>query len=222
MQFILNSNKVTNSKLRKMKKIYQSILVIASLALVACGTLGGGDTDVSNNADFKSYKGICAKYMQARIHAANCVGNNDEANKMQAQLDQLKKAKNLSDTKAVLDASKMPEMDKAVKLASESAKKEFVESLGYLIGGVAQEKILLDKVLQSVKTLQQEAASNPFGSAASQLSFLTSLSDSMGTDLKNVAVTIDAYTVYATENGISMDDVNAVADKVAKQSDLED
>ena len=73
------------------------------MALASCGTLGGGDTDVSNNADFKSYKGICAKYMQARIHAAKCVGNNDDANKMQAQLDQLNASKNLKDTKAVLD-----------------------------------------------------------------------------------------------------------------------
>lgn len=98
--------------------------------------------------------------MQARIHAAKCVGNNDDANKMQAQLDQLNASKNLKDTKAVLESSKMPEMNKAVKLTSEAAKKEFVESLGYLIGGVAQEKILLDKVLQNVKSLQKEVASN--------------------------------------------------------------
>lgn len=45
-----------------MKKIYQAILMTVSImALASCGTLGGGDTDVSNNADFKSYKGICAK-----------------------------------------------------------------------------------------------------------------------------------------------------------------
>lgn len=44
----------------------------------------------------------------------------------------------------------------------------------------------------------------------------------MGTDVKNVAVTIDAYTVYATENGISMEDVKAVGDRVAKESNLED
>lgn len=160
--------------------------------------------------------------MQARIHAAKCVGNNDDANKMQAQLDQLNASKNLKDTKAVLESSKMPEMNKAVKLTSEAAKKEFVESLGYLIGGVAQEKILLDKVLQNVKSLQKEVASNPFGSAAGELEFLTSLADTMGTDVKNVAVTIDAYTVYATENGISMEDVKAVGDRVAKESNLED
>lgn len=206
-----------------MKKIYQAILMTASImALASCGTLGGGDTDVSNNADFKSYKGICAKYMQARIHAAKCVGNNDDANKMQAQLDQLNASKNLKDTKAVLESSKIPEMNKAVKLTSEAAKKEFVESLGYLIGGVAQEKILLDKVLQNVKSLQKEVASNPFGSAAGELEFLTSLADAMGPDVKNVAVTIDAYTVYATENGISMEDVKAVGDRVAKESNLED
>lgn len=46
--------------------------------------------------------------MQARIHAAKCVGNNDDANKMQAQLDQLNASKNLKDTKAVLESSKMP------------------------------------------------------------------------------------------------------------------
>lgn len=205
-----------------MKRIYQALLVTVSLAFVACGTLGGGDTDVSKNPDFQSYKGICVKYMHARIHAAKCVGNNDDANKMQAQLDQLKLAKNLEDTKAVLESSKMPEMDKSVKLTSETAKKEFVESLGYLIGGVAQERLLLKKVLERIKNLKKEASSNIFGGAASELAFLTSLADSMGTDIKNVAVTIDAYTVYATENGVSMDDVKAVAGKVAKQANLED
>lgn len=64
--------------------------------------------------------------------------------------------------------------------------------------------------------------SNPFGSAAGELEFLTSLADAMGPDVKNVAVTIDAYTVYATENGISMEDVKAVGDRVAKESNLED
>ena len=80
----------------------------------------------------------------------------------------------------------------------------------------------MDKVLQNVKSLQKEVASNPFGSAAGELEFLTSLADAMGTDVKNVAVTIDAYTVYATENGISMEDVKAVGDRVAKESNLED
>ena len=204
-----------------MKKVSQLLLVAMSLAVAACGTLGGGDTDVSNNPDFQSYKGICVKYMKARVHAARCIGKNDEANQMQAQVDQLKTAKSMTDTKAVLDKSKMPEMQKGVKLTSAEAKKEFIDSLGYLMGGVAQETVLLEKVLQNVQSLQSKVASNPFGAAASELAFLTNLADAMGSDIKNIAVTIDAYTVYATENGISMDDIKAAAAKAEKSSDLE-
>ncbi len=193
-----------------------------SLAVAACGTLGGGDTDVSKNPDFKSYKGICVKYMKARVHAAKCIEKNDEANQMQAQLDQMRTtAKNMSDIKAGMDKSKMPEMQKGVKLTSAEAKKEFVDSLGYLMGGIAQERLLLEKVLQNIQSLQAKVTSNPFGAAASELAFLTDLADAMGSDIKNVAVTIDAYTVYATENGISMDDIKAAAAKAEKSSDLE-
>lgn len=204
-----------------MKKISQLLITALSLALVACGTLGVGDTDVSNNPDFNTYKGICVKYMKARIHAAKCIGQNDEANKLKAQMEQINQSKKPDDLKQVMDNSKMPEMDKTVKLTSAKAKEEFVDSLGYLMGGVAQERLLIEKVLQNIQSLQSQVASNPFGAAASELSFLTGLSDAMASDVKNVAVTIDAYTVYATENGISMDDIKAAAAKAEKSSDLE-
>ena len=68
--------------------------------------------------------------MKARIHAAKCIGQNDEANKLKAQMEQIKQSKNPDDVKQVMDKSKMPEMDKTVKLTSAKAKEEFVDSLG--------------------------------------------------------------------------------------------
>ena len=113
-----------------MKKISQLLITALSLALVACGTLGGGDTDMSNDPSFKQLKEANVNFWKAREHAALCVGNNEEANKAKESALAAQQATNPSDKsfdKSKEDSKNL--FEGKAKISSEKAKEEFETSV---------------------------------------------------------------------------------------------
>lgn len=204
-----------------MKKISQLLITALSLALVACGTLGGGDTDMSNDPSFKQLKEANVNFWKAREHAALCVGNNEEANKARESAQAAQSAKNPSDIQS--DKSKEDSknsFEKNSKIASEEAKKEFETSAVYFFKGLASETKLASILTKRVQELQasiQSASPMEKMKLSKQLSPLTTMLDIVQRDIRNAAGTIDAYTVYATKNGIDIASLRAKAEKEAEK-----
>ena len=189
-----------------------------SLAVAACGTLGGGDTDVSKMKEFKMLKGANLIFWDARIEAAKCVGDNDLANQCAAERDKLAVSNTISDLQNANTAAEKMKIvfDAKTKLSSAEAKEHFKKSLAKLIAGVAAETKLLAVVQEKINELNAKIqTANPFDKASlvNQLTPFTDIASILQSDISNATATIDAYTVYATENGLSMDEIKAQAAK---------
>lgn len=208
------------------KKIVTLLLTALSLGLVTgCGSFGGGDIDLSSNPVYKKLKGANAKFWDARIEAAKCIGDNDKANQLKAIKEQYANAKTGDDIKAVNDSAKdlVVDFTNQGKLTSASAKQHFQASLVNWIAGVGAETLILNVVQDQIKEVNekvQKASPLEKTKILDDLKPLTVIADVLQQDIKNATSTIDAYTVYATKNGIDMNAVKAQAAKVQKS--LED
>ena len=203
-----------------MKKISQLLVTALSLALVACGTLGGGDTDMSNDPSFKQLKEANVNFWKAREHAALCVGNNEEANKAKESALAAQQATNPSDKsfdKSKEDSKNL--FEGKAKISSEKAKEEFETSVVYFFKGFVSETKLAALLAQKVQQIQasiQSASPMEKINLTKQLSPLTAMLNIVQSDISNAAGSIDAYTVYASENGIDIASLKAKAEKDAE------
>lgn len=203
-----------------MKTISKIMLTALSLALVACGTLGGGDTDMSNDPSFQQVRNANVNFWRAKEFAYRCVGKEKEANDAKASGDASAQAKNPSQLSKDESSNAAAEefKNKSEKL-SEEAKEHFKTSAKCFFKGFASEAALAVVLAQKVKEMQeqiQNASPMEKMSLASKLTPYADMLQMVQNDVTNAAVTSKLYIDYGIMQGLDMTALQEDAKKEAE------
>lgn len=209
-----------------MKRIYQLSLIALTSALVACGTLGGGGTDMSNDPIFQQFKKANINFIWARAYAKKCLGDENGYNTHAGNAKSLEQGANTVD--AVVDINNNDSADENIKLEassseklSEDAKKAFETSATYFFMGVFSETQLAAVLALKVKEMQeqiQNASPMEKMSLASQLTPYADMLQIVQNDVKIAAETTKMYIDYGLAHGVDMDGVQKTAEEKMKSA----